>query len=295
MRNEVIKLNNIISMIKEDFPHVNAINISQHGESLLHEYFNGYESSDIFKVGCIFKSFISALVGIALQENKIKSLEQKLVDYYPMTRLNDIDNYFNVLTLKHVMTKTSGINWPRFGEKLPQNMQEVFKLKFKDIPGHIFEYKPDPQIMIYLLEDLYGNNIVNIADEKIFKPLGIRKWKWNRDDIENMKISVDDLDIFGGLYLKKGLYMKKCLFTEEFYLDSIKPYSRGGFPEEKPYGYFQWTDKYQGTEYFIACGFGGQKLCIIPSLDTSIVIISEMNKPHLENNAIIRNIISLLK
>jgi hypothetical protein len=295
MRNyEVIKMNNIISMIKEDFPHVNAISISQHGECLLKEYFNGYESGVIFKVGCIFKNFVSALVGIAIQEKKIESLEQKLVDYYPMIRLNDIDNYFTILTLKHVMTKTSGISWPRFGDKLPQNMQEVFKLKFKDIPGDIFDYKPDPQIMIYLLEDLYGNNIVNIADEKLFKPLGIKKWEWNRDDIENMRISVDDLDIFGELYLKKGIYMEKCLFTEEFYLDSIQPYSLGGFPEGKPYGYYWWIDKYQGMEYYGACGFGGQKLCIVPFFDTSITIISKMDKPHPENNAIIRNIISML-
>lgn len=113
-------MNIIISMIKEDFPHVN-ISISQHGESLLKEYFNGYKSSDTFKVGCIFKSFISALVGIAIKECKIKSLEQKLVDYYSMISFNDIDNYFTVLILKHIMTKTSGIKWPGFGEKLPQN------------------------------------------------------------------------------------------------------------------------------------------------------------------------------
>lgn len=288
-------MNNILSMIKEDFPHINVISINQHGTPLLKEYFNGFKNRDFFKVGCIFKSFVSAMVGISLQDNKIQSLDQKILDYYPEISINDIDKYFSLLTLKHVMTKTSGINWPGFGEKLPSDMHEVFKLKFKDIPGEIFEYKPDPQIMIYLIEDLYSKNFIDIVDEKLFKPLGIKNWEWNRDDIENLRISVDDLALFGQLYLNKGNYLGKCYFTEEFNFDSMSAYTNGGFPEGKPYGYYWWIDKYQDIEYYCACGFGGQKLCIIPSLDTSIVIISKMDAPHPENNAIIRNTISLLK
>jgi CubicO group peptidase (beta-lactamase class C family) len=286
---------NILSMVKEDFPHINAISINQHGEPLLKEYFNGFNNNDIFKVGCIFKSILSAMVGISIKDNKIQSLDQKILDYYPAVRVSEIDKNFTLLTLKHVMTKTSGINWPSIGEKIPLDMQEVFTLKFKDIPGENFEYKPDPQIMIYLIEDLYAKSIINIVDDKLFRPLGIKNWEWSRDDIENMKISVDDLTLLGQLYLNKGNYLGKCYFKEEFYIDSIYPYSNGGFPEGKPYGYYWWIDKYQDIEYYCSCGFGGQKLCIIPSLDTSIIIISKMDAPHLENNTIIRNTISMLK
>jgi len=102
-------MNGISFIIKEDFPHINAINIKQHGKSLYKECFNGHKKNDIYKVGCIFKSFVSTLVGIAMQENKIQSLDQKLIDYYPENRPNLIDKYFTSLTLKHVMTKTSGI------------------------------------------------------------------------------------------------------------------------------------------------------------------------------------------
>lgn len=282
-------------MIKEDFPHVNAISINQHRKTLLKEYFNGFNNNDMFEVGCIFKCFVSAMVGISLQDNKIQSLDQKVLNYYPEIKFRDMDINFTLLTLKHVMTKTSGISWPFMGEKLPSDMHEVFALKFKDKPGEKFEYKPDPQIMIYLIEDLYGDNFIHIIDQNLFKPLGIKNWQWSRDNIENMKISVDDLTLFGQLYLNKGHHLGKCYFSEEFYLDSIYPYSNGGFPEGKPYGYYWWIDKYQDIEYYCASGFGGQKLCIIPSLDTSIVITSKMDAPHPENNAIIRNIISMLK
>jgi len=287
-------MNSISTMIREDFTHVNAISIKQHGKTLLKEFYNGHKSVETYYIGCIFKSFISALVGIAIKEEKIQSLEEKLINYYQEINLKDIDKSFPLLTLQEVMTKTSGIIWPGIGEELPQSMHEVWRLKFKNIPGENFEYKPDPQIIIYLLEDLYEKDIISIANENLFKPLGISKWEWTRDDIEGMSISVDDLEIFGQLYLNKGMYKGKCFFTEEFYKNSIYPYSSGGFPEGKPYGYYWWIDKYHGIEYFSACGFGGQKLCIIPSIEASIVIISEMDRPHLENNVIIRNIFSLL-
>lgn len=287
-------MNDLLSMLKEDFTHVNAISIRQHGKSLLNEYFNGYKNSDIFKVGCIFKNFISALVGIAIQENKIQSLDQKLIEYYPWIRLNDIDANFDLLRLKHVMTKTSGIDWPHRGEQLPKDIRAVFDLKFKNIPGMNFEYKPDPQIMIYLMEDIYHKDIIHLMDDKLFRPLGIKEWEWDRDNIENLRISVNDLDKLGEFYLKKGIFLGKSFFAEDFYFDSMKPYTLGGFPEGKPYGYYWWIDNYEEVDYYCACGFGGQKVCVIPSFDTSITIISEMDKPHPENNAIIRNILTSL-
>ena len=74
-------------------------------------------------------------------------------------------------------------------------------------------------------------------------------------------------------FLYYGNYLGKCYFTEEFTLDSISAYTNGGFPEGKPYGHYWQIDQYQDIEYYCACGFEGQKFCIIPSLDTTIVII----------------------
>jgi CubicO group peptidase (beta-lactamase class C family) len=291
----IAAMDRIASMIKSDFPHIRAACIMQHGKALLREFFNGRQSIELNPVGCVFKSFVSALVGIALYEKRIQSPEQRVIVFYPQVNAADIDPYFSLLTLEHTLTKTSGLIWPGPGEKLPGSMREVWKLKFRDRPGEKFEYKPDPQITVYLLEDLYGEDIVKIAEGKLFEPLGITQWAWDRSNIEGMRISLDGLERFAELYLSKGVYHGKRFFSEAFYQSSIRPYSMGGFPEEKPYGYSWWLDAYQGAAFFCACGFGGQHVCILPSLDAVIVLLSEMDRPHGENRAVIRNAVTLLR
>lgn len=123
-------MNDINKMINDNFPHVNSILIVQNNKVILRENFNGFQDNDLHKVGCIFKSFISALIGIALKEKLITSLDEKLIDFYIDELPNDIDAGFSSLTLRHVLTKSSGINWPRPTERLPVGMQEVFKLTF---------------------------------------------------------------------------------------------------------------------------------------------------------------------
>lgn len=75
------------------------------------KYFNGYTKKSKQKVGCIFKSFISATIGIALQERLIDSVSVKLVDLFPAykNRKKDID-FFHI-TLEHVLTKSTGLKW----------------------------------------------------------------------------------------------------------------------------------------------------------------------------------------
>ncbi len=288
-------MDHIASMIRSDFSHIRAVCIIQHGKTLLNEFFNGHQIGELYPVGCVFKSIVSALIGIALYEKKIWSLEQRVIDFYPHAKEADIDPYLSLLTLEHALTKTSGLIWPGPGGKPPDGMREVWKMKFKDRPGERFEYKPDPQIAVYLLEDLYGKDIVKIAEEKLFDPLKITQWAWERINIEGMRISLDGLVRFAELYLNKGMYNGKRFFSEAFYRNSIQPYSMGGFPEEKPYGYSWWLDEYQGAAYFCACGFGGQQVCILPSLDAIIILLSDMERPHRENNAVIRNVVTLLR
>ena len=52
---------------------------------------------------------------------------------------------------------------------IPHNMNEIMDLKFESDPGLRFKYKPDPQIIVYLLENIYPCNIVDLFQSKIVK------------------------------------------------------------------------------------------------------------------------------
>ena len=108
-----------------------------------------------------------------------------------------------------------------------------------------------------------------------------------------MKVSIQLLNELGQLLLNKGVINGKRLFTEEYYEQMIKEYSCGGFPEGVPYGLSWWIDNNSNISYFSACGFGGQKLAIIPQNKMIISILSDMDRPHTENKDIIEKALEI--
>lgn len=129
--------------------------------------------------------------------------------------------------------------------------------------------------------------ITKVFEEKLLSHFTNRTYQWNRDNIEDMRVSVDILNDFGQLMLNKGTVGEKRLFSEEFFEQSVTGYSDGGFPECTPYGLGWWIAKVSGASYFYAAGFGGQYLAIIPEKAIVISILSDMDRPHPENKKII--------
>ena len=108
-----------------------------------------------------------------------------------------------------------------------------------------------------------------------------------------MKVSAPMLNELGQLFLNKGVINGKRLFFEEYYEQSICEYSCGGFPECTPYGLGWWIGKDLKIPYFFASGFGGQYLVIIPQKKMVISILSDMDRPHLENKTVIEKALQL--
>lgn len=276
----------------DKYEHIKVIRI-QKEDTVIFEKMNEYSLEDTFPVACIFKSFLSTLVGIAIKEGKVKSIDSRIIDYYPTSKY--IDSRWTKLTIKHVLANTSGLEWPGPDETLPMTMNEVFQLSFCREPGTEFLYKPDPQIVIYLLEDLYQMSIVHLIDEKLMKPFECDHWSWNREDVQGMQCSVKILESLGQLYLQKGVWNGKQLFTEEYYEQSLNKYSGGGFPEFLPYGLGWWIGMHGGVKYQMAAGFGGQILCIIPQFNIILTVLSSMERPHPENKEIIIQLIEAVR
>ncbi len=274
----------------EDFPHIKAVRIWQ-GNEIIFNDLKHYKEYDLFSVGCIFKSFLSALVGIAIHEGKIGSVKDRITDYYTESMYT---SEWNNIMIFNALSKTTGLRWPIIGEPMPKNMSEVFKLPIVRTPGTEFMYKPDPQIIVYLLEDLYEMSISDLFKEKILSNYPGVNCDWRSDNIEGMQVSIRLLDEFGKLYLHKGKVGSTYIFDEDYYKLSIEKYSDGGFPERLAYGLGWWLGTYKDVPYFFASGFGGQILGIIPDKNMTISILSEMDRPHPENKSIIDMAIELV-
>lgn len=275
----------------DNFSNLKNVHIIKNEHTIFEYRRENEKGTLLFPVGCIFKSFVSVLVGIALYEGKIGSIDDCVIDYISYDKIADIRWY--KLKIKHALSKTTGIVWPRPQESIPTNMREVMELKFESEPGASFQYKPDPQIIVYLLEEIYGLEITELFCTKIISYFVNKDYQWDKNDIQGMKVSVPMLNELGQLLLNKGGINGKRLFFEEYYEQSIREYSCGGFPECAPYGLGWWIGKDLEIPYFFASGFGGQYLIIIPQKKMIISILSDMDRPHSENKTIIEKALQL--
>ena len=73
-------------------------------------------------------------------------------------------------------------------------MDELIQLKFEREPGSSFKYKPDPQIVVYLLEQVYDMEITKLFETKILTHFKNTSYQWNRENIEGMQVSIQLLD-----------------------------------------------------------------------------------------------------
>lgn len=267
------------------YGNIKAIHIIKDKQTIF-EYIRDDEMvTSLFSVGCIFKSFLSVLVGVAIYEGKINSIEDCIIDYVSQEEIMDVNWY--KLKIKHALSKTTGIKWPRPQEPIPAHMSEIMELNFESTPGISFQYKPDSQIIVYLLEEIYDLDITELFETKIIAHFTNKNYEWNRNDIQGMKVSIPLLNELGELLLNKGTINGIRLFSEDYYEQMIKEYSSGGFPECLPYGLGWWTENKSNILRLSACGFGGQKLVIIPQKEMTITILSDMDRPHPENTNII--------
>jgi CubicO group peptidase (beta-lactamase class C family) len=123
-----------------------------HNDKLLYErYFNGYDERSVQTSFFMAKSFASALVGIALDEGHIRSVDEPITNYLP--ELLKKDERFASITIRHLLTMSSGIKYEE-GRFLPwseeaddtktyyaTDLRELaLNCRIEGKPGEYFEY-----------------------------------------------------------------------------------------------------------------------------------------------------------
>lgn len=179
------------------------------------------------------------------------------------------------------------MRWPGPRDPIPANMRQVLALPFACEPGTAFQYKPDPQIIVYLLEEIYHESITELFRSRLLSCFSSRACEWDREDVQGMRLSLPLLNELGQLMLNRGVLGGKRIFSEEYHAQMVTEYSAGGFPECLPYGLSWWLDRSSSVPHYSACGFGGQKLVIVPQQQKIISVLCDMDAPHPQVQSIV--------
>ena len=265
-------------------------------DSIRHEeYWNGYSDSSHTSSFSMAKTFVSILVGVAIEEGKIKSLDEPVGDFLPEYS----EGSKNKITIRHLVTMSSGINFDEsyinpigfaaeayYGSDL---RKLIFKYDAEKEPGKQFEYlSGNTQLLGFVLSKATGMSVSDYASEKLWKPIESEYdayWSLDHKDGDEkayccFNSNARDFARIGKLYLDSGRYNGEQIVPEKYVLKSIEPAPTmdDGSPNHR-YGY-SWLliPEYKGHKIFYARGILGQYIIMIPDLKMIIVRLGKMRE-----------------
>ncbi|MFN8437763.1 MAG: serine hydrolase [Cytophagales bacterium] len=259
------------------------------------QYWDGYTDSSQTNSFSIAKSMVSLLVGIALNEHKINSLNDPVRKYLPEYK----HNLGNNVTIKHLLTMSSGLNWDEsyknplsmtteayYGSDLQSLIKKIYPIQK---PGEYFSYKSgDTQILGLMLMKLYNKSLSEILSEKIWKKIGAEHpayWSLDKENgIEKAYCCVNtnarDYARLGKLMMNFGVWNNDTIVNKEYITEAITPNGLIDEETKQPidyYGYQWWIlPLYKNhNDMFYARGVNGQYVIVIPSEKTIIVRLGD--------------------
>lgn len=158
-----------------------ALLVMRRGELVYERYFNGYGVDSIATSFSMAKSVVSLLVGMAIEQGRITSVDDPITRYLPELRGNDAR--FERITLRHLLAMRSGIAFDESYSSpiseaarfylAPRLQREVAKLKIEGEPNQVLAYKSgDTQLLAMAVERAVGTPLARYVEERLWKPLG---------------------------------------------------------------------------------------------------------------------------
>ncbi|WP_162428537.1 serine hydrolase domain-containing protein [Pontibacter pudoricolor] len=275
-----------------------------HRDSILHEqYWDGYSDESLSNSFSVAKSIVSILVGAALRDGAIKTIDQPVADFLPSFK----EGNKKKITIKHLLMMSSGLNWDEsYANPLSitteayygTNLKKVIKrLEAVEEPGKQFSYKSgDTQILGMVVEAATGKSLSRYAEDKLWKPLGAEHdAEWSVDNPTSIEkayccffSNARDFARIGKLYLNNGIWNGDTIVDPAYVRESITPnglFNASGKPAD--YGYQWWLlPNYKGQNIFYARGILGQYIIVIPEKDVIIVRLGKKRGDRINGHPI---------
>ena len=260
------------------------------------------ESTDLWSVT---KSYSSAVLGLLMDQGIILSTSQLMADLMPAYP------EFNDISLYHVLTMTTGLAWTEGGQVWvnwvfsDDWVAHALSLGQERDPGERFFYSSaNSHFLTSLIYYSSGIKPGTLAKKYLFDPLGVpfdtldqkivydtwsdyqqpmfQTWRQDTRGIETasfgLYMTARDMAKFGYLYLNRGRWEDRQLLSESWVKTSVKEHVKGIYGRYS-YGYQWYITLVAGKPAFLASGFGGQIIGVVPSLDLVLVLKYEAEEP----------------
>ncbi|MBH5316479.1 serine hydrolase [Paenibacillus sp. GSMTC-2017] len=305
------KFTDLDTTIKKQFSNLNSIVVVQKGYIAFEKYYNNSSQNDSHHVASVTKSVISALIGIAIDTGYIKSVDEKVMDFFPEYVSNPVDKRKIAVTIKHLLTMTAPFpfTWKPGGgvmEPLDRLRRQKDWVKYtldqlglKGRPG-VFQYcTVGTHLLSAIITRTTGQSAREFANEHLFGPIGmkviadynlssfglgdlfgndLKGWVHDPNGISTggwgLTLSARDMARFGFLYMNGGKWEEKQIISKPWIEASLKMNSN-------KYGYLWWLYEEDDMVAYLAMGDGGNIICCLPKQDLIVATTSKIvGKPR---------------
>ena len=264
-----------------------GIIIVKDGYIVFEAYFRGYNKNSKHNSYGVANSFTNALVGIAIDNGLISSVNRNIYHYYSAWQKMDTPVEKKQITIRHLLTMTAGLEWTEDSYNNPADIAKMYENGIVDFiqymlekpvvtePGTHWNYSSGESILLSgILEKTTNQRAYDFARQNLFAPLGISDIYWETDPAGHtitawgIYATLRDYAKFGYLYLKEGQWDEHQIVSSNWIQESTTAIS----DSMNNYGYQWWLPPaFTGYEEFnipdktfIALGSYIQRIFVVP-------------------------------
>lgn len=293
---------------------INGMIVVRNGSCVYEKYFRGTGMADVHDVTSVTQNITSGLIGIAIEQGKIRDVNQKVLDFFPEVAGSG-EILRNSLTIKHLLTMTTPYTW-KGKEPLDRIRRQKdwssFLLKSLGKSNKLGEYQynlSSAHLLSAIISRSTGVSAREYANEYLFRPTGMREiqdqkmksfskdsvfgknitgWIKDPQDINTggwgLTLTARDMVRFGYLYVNKGRWDDNQVIPESWIEESLVQHT-------EDFGYMWWMREDHSVVTYIAAGIGGTYIYCIPEKELVVAIVSEMDKAIIDRWELIEDYI----
>jgi CubicO group peptidase (beta-lactamase class C family) len=291
-----------ISLTSQEESYLNAIDTRAflifQDDTLLHEqYWGPHAINEVSNSFSASKTVIGLLIGIAIEEGKIPSVDEPVSTFIPEFETNGRAH----LTIRHLLTMSAGFDWQESGKNPLSEAAEgyygsdlyglVTRLRIIETPGKKFHYQSgNSQLLGFIIEKATGQTLTAYMQEKIWQPIGASQdafWSLDKEGGDEkafccLYATARDFARLGLLMLHNGMVNGVQIISSSFLSQMIETprMETDDAVMNMRYGWHIWVYKNQNKPVHYFRGLKGQYIIILPHLNRVIVRLGEKRGEH---------------
>ena len=249
---------------------IHSLLIVRHGQVVADVYFHPYTPDAVHDLQSAVKSFESTLIGIAIDQGDIESVDQHVLRFFPGRSVANLDADKEAMTLEDLLVMRSGLRCGSDADLAESSdwVQSILDQPMTSEPGQVYDYcNSNFYLLSAILEAATGMTDGDFAERNLFIPLGIGEVLWPEGPREavlghaHYALTPRDMAKLGQLFLEGGSWDGQQVVSSAWVEAATGP-------EHASYGYMWWRDR---AGYY-ATGVGGQEIWVVPDLDMVVVM-----------------------